>query len=173
MQYLQNVYKSLFRETFSCVSSPVQFAAIKDSEYQTDWQNYLATKATVLKNISEFIFKELSEVKIECTKSEGAFYMLIGFNLHKAAILKLGICSSIELANYILENYNFAMLPVVYFGFKKEELFFRIPVVDFNGEDLMRAYESHKNIDRNFIKENAPNIFLGVEKIKTFMADLK
>jgi aspartate/methionine/tyrosine aminotransferase len=172
MQDLQNVYKSLFSETFSCVSSPIQFAAIKAFEYNTDLQNYVATTAAILKNISAFIFKELSEVKVECTKSEGAFYMLIGFNLHKAAILKLGISNSFELANYVLENYNFAMLPGVDFGFEKEELFFRIAFVDFNGESVMKVYASHKKIDSNFIKEYAPNVFLGIEKIKIFIADL-
>ena len=172
LQALQNVYKSLFSETFSCVSSPIQFAAIKAFEYHIDLQNYVATSTVILKNISEFIFKELSEVRIECTKSEGAFYMLIGFNLHKAAILKLGISSSFDLANYVLENYNFAMLPGVDFGFKKEELFFRIAFVDFNGEKIMDAYSHDKNIETIFIKENAPNVFFGVEKIKTFISDL-
>ena len=98
--------------------------------------------------------------------------MLIGFNLHKAAILKLGISSSFDLANYVLENYNFAMLPGVDFGFKKEELFFRIAFVDFNGEKVMDAYSHDKNIETIFIKENAPNVFFGVEKIKTFISDL-
>jgi aspartate aminotransferase len=172
MQDLQNVYKSLFSETFSCVSSPIQFAAIKAFEYNTDLQNYVATTVAILKNISAFIFKELSEVAVECTKSEGAFYMLIGFNLHKAAILKLGISNSFELANYVIENYKVAMLPGVDFGFEKTELFFRIAFVDFNGESVMKVYTSHKKIDSNFIKEYAPNVFLGVEKIKSFIADL-
>ena len=172
MQALQNVYKSLFSETFSCVSSPIQFAGIKAFDYHTDLQNYVATSAAILKNISQFIFKELSEVKIECTKSEGAFYMLIGFNLHKAAILKLGISSSFELANYVLENYNFAMLPGIDFGFEKEELFFRIAFVDFHGEKVMKAYQANKNIDATFIKENAPNVFSGIEKIKEFISAL-
>jgi aspartate aminotransferase len=172
MQDLQNVYKSLFSETFSCVSSPIQFAAIKAFEYNTDLQNYVATTAAILKNISAFIFKELSEAEVECTKSEGAFYMLIGFNLHKAAILKLGISNSFELANYVLENDKVAMLPGVDFGFEKTELFFRIAFVDFNGESVMKVYTSHKKNDSNFIKEYAPNVFLGVEKIKSFIADL-
>ena len=172
MQDLQNVYKSLFSETFSCVSAPIQFAAIKAFEYHADLQNYVETTATVLKNISAYIFKELSEVKIECTKAEGAFYMLIGFNLHRAAILKLGISSSFELANYVLENYKVALLPGVDFGFSETELFFRIAFVDFNGQKVLKAVASHKNIDRNFITENAPNVAHGVEKIKTFIADL-
>ena len=76
------------------------------------------------------------------------------------------------MANYVLEKYNFAMLPGVDFGFEKEALFFRIAFVDFNGEKVMNAYGQDKNIDTIFIKENAPNVFFGVEKIKTFIADL-
>jgi len=173
MQALQNVYKSLFSETFSCVSSPIQFAAIKAFEYHTNLQNYVATSSAILKNISEFIFNELSAIKIECTKSEGAFYMLIGFNNYKAAILKLGISSSFELANYVLENYDFAMLPGIDFGFEKEELFFRIAFVDFNGKKIMDAFQPNEIMDTVFIKKYAPNVYLGVNKIKEFVLTLK
>jgi aspartate/methionine/tyrosine aminotransferase len=169
---LENVYKSLFSETFSCVSSPIQFAALKAYEYNADLQNYVADTAAILKNISQFIFKELSEVHIECTKSEGAFYMLIGFNVYKTKILKLGISSSFELANYLLENYNFAMLPGVDFGFDKEDLFFRIAFVDFNGQKIMKTYQTNKNIDAAFIKQNAPNVIAGIKKIKSFISDV-
>jgi aspartate aminotransferase len=173
MQALQNVYKSLFSETFSCVSSPIQFAAIKAFEYHTNLQNYVATSSAILKNISEFIFNELSAINIECTKSEGAFYMLIGFNNYKAAILKLGISSSFELAHYVLENYDFAMLPGVDFGFEKEELFFRIAFVDFNGKKIMDAFQPNEIMDTVFIKKYAPNVYLGVNKIKEFVLTLK
>ena len=173
LQALQNVYKSLFSETFSCVSSPIQFAAIKAFEYHTNLQNYVATSSAILKNISEFIFNELSAIQIECTKSEGAFYMLIGFNRYKAAILKLGISSSFDLANYVLENYDFAMLPGVDFGFEKEELFFRIAFVDFNGKKIMDAFQSNEIMDTVFIQKYAPNVYLGVNKIKEFVLTLK
>ena len=173
LQALQNVYKSLFSETFSCVSSPIQFAAIKAFEYHTNLQNYVATSSAILKNISEFIFNELSAIQIECTKSEGAFYMLIGFNNYKAAILKLGVSSSFELANYVLENYDFAMLPGVDFGFEKEELFFRIAFVDFNGKKIMDAFQSNEIMDTVFIQKYAPNVYLGVNKIKEFVLTLK
>nr|AOE14247.1 aspartate aminotransferase [uncultured bacterium] len=173
MQALQNVYKSLFSETFSCVSSPIQFAAIKAFEYHTNLQNYVATSSAILKNISEFIFNELSAIQIECTKSEGAFYMLIGFNNYKAAILKLGVSSSFELANYVLENYDVAMLPGVDFGFEKEELFFRIAFVDFNGKKIMDAFQPNEIMDTIFIQKYAPNVYLGVNKIKEFVLTLK
>jgi aspartate aminotransferase len=72
----------------------------------------------------------------------------------------------------MLENYNFAMLPGIDFGFEKEELFFRIAFVDFNGQRMMKAFEINKNIDAAFIKQNAPNIMLGVESVKQFITDV-
>ena len=98
--------------------------------------------------------------------------MLIGFNAYKTKILKLGISSSFELANYLLENYNFAMLPGVDFGFDKEDLFFRIAFVDFNGQKIMKTYQTNKNIDAAFIKQNAPNVIAGIKKIKSFISDV-
>ena len=173
LKELETVNKSLFSETFSCVSSPVQFAALKAYEYHTDIQNYVADSSGILKAISEFVYNEFSKINIQCTKSEGAFYMVIGFNAHKEEISTLGITTSFELANYVLENYKFAMLPGIDFGFEKEDLFFRIAFVDFDGKKVMNTFHTSKKIDANFIQENAPNVFSGVEKIKKFISDLK
>jgi len=172
MQELQNVYKSLFSETFSCVSSPIQFAALKAYTYDASMQQYVADSAKILKTLSEFIYKELSAIDIQCTKSRGAFYMTIGFNKHKEQIAKLGITTSSDLSNYVLENYQFAMLPGVDFGFNQEALFFRIAFVDFDGEKVMKAFNSVAEIDVDFIKTTTPNIFEGVEKIKKFISAL-
>lgn len=136
-------------------------------------QQYVADSSEILKKLSEFIYKELSIINIQCTKSKGSFYMLIGFNEYKKQILKLGITTSFDLANYVLVNYKFAMLPGIDFGFEKEELFFRIAFVDFDGKKVMKAFNSDLEIDLDFIKRNTPNIFSGVEKIKKFIFHLK
>ena len=168
----QNTYKALFSETFSCVSSPVQFAALKAYEYEQDLQKHVSDSSFILKSISEYIYKEFSAVSIECTKSQGAFYMAIGFNHFKTQISKLGIHTNVDLATYVLENYKVAMLPGVDFGFEKEELFFRIAFVDFDGQKVMKSYQEAKEIDIDFIKRHTPNIFGGVEKIKKFITDI-
>jgi aspartate/methionine/tyrosine aminotransferase len=172
LKIAENVFKSLFSETFSCVSSPIQFAALKAYEYNFEVQHYVADSSEILKGIAQFIYNEFSQVKIDCTKPEGAFYMLIGFNAYRTAISKLGITTSTQLANYMLENHSFAMLPGLDFGFEKEELFFRIAFVDFNVQKVMKAFETNRNIDATFIKENAPNIMAGVESVKQFIIDV-
>lgn len=72
-----------------------------------------------------------------------------------------------------LANYKFAMLKSVDFGFEKEELFFRISFVDFDGKKVRKTFNSDIEIDFHFIKRNTPNIFSRVEKIKEFIFQLK
>jgi aspartate/methionine/tyrosine aminotransferase len=169
---LQNVYKSLFSETFSCVAAPVQYAGLKAYKYEKDLQEYVRHTSAILKSISAYMYTELTAIGLECTQPEGAFYMVIGFNPFKHKIADLGLKTNTELANYVLENYRFAMLPGIDFGFHQEELFFRIAFVDFNGEHVMKAYQKNTKIDTDFIKEYASNVFNGVQKIRDFIASL-
>ena len=46
---LSVVYSSLFSETFSCVSSPVQYAALEAYEYSKELQHYVATSSCYFK----------------------------------------------------------------------------------------------------------------------------
>ena len=173
LKELENVYKSLFSETFSCVSSPIQFAALQAYQFNLSVQQYVADSPEILKKLSKFIYKELSIINIQCTKSKGSIYMLISFNEYKNQILKLGITTSFDLTNYVLVNYKFAMLHGIDFGFEKEELFFRISFVDFDGKKVMKAFNSNLEIDLDFIKRNTATIFSRVKKIKEFIFLLK
>lgn len=169
---LSVVYCSLFSETFSCVSSPVQFAAIKAYEYSQELQEYVKMSSKILYGVSSFIFQELSKNNIQCTKPQGAFYMMIGFDRFIGAINSLHIKTSNELALYLLENYDVALLPGSDFGFQDSELFFRLAFVDFKGEKLINIIQKGTVMDESFIKENCPSIFRGVKQLITFTQDL-
>ncbi|MFY0604524.1 MAG: aminotransferase class I/II-fold pyridoxal phosphate-dependent enzyme [Flavobacteriaceae bacterium] len=170
---LRTTYKSLFSETFSCVSSPIQYAAINAYEYNDALKEYVACSSSILKGISSFIYDEFSKVNIQCTRSKGAFYMVIGFNAFKEMLSEMEITSSITLANYLLEKYGVAMLPGTDFGFKEEELFFRIAFVDFDGKQVMQAYQKKSIIDRSFVEEYCPNILEGLQRVKEFVKSLQ
>ena len=165
---LSVVYSSLFSETFSCVSSPVQFSAIKAYEYSKELQQYVATSAAILDGISSYIHHELSKYSIQCTTPQGSFYMMIGFNNFKENLKSLSIDTSTRLSHHLLDNYGVALLPGTDFGFKSDELFFRMAFVDFDGEKVMKAYNTEKNINENFIKEHCKRIYDGVQQLIAF-----
>jgi aspartate aminotransferase len=172
LQFLHNTYRSLFSETFSAVSSPIQFAAIEAYKMNEDIQMYVKNCAQVLQGVSIFVFERLAEVGVDCTTPQGAFYMIVGFNKFKGKINSLGINTSEELANHILKNYNAALLPASEFYFKNEELFFRLAFVDFDGVEVKKAFEINPFVDEQFIKKHCPNIYNGIKKIIEFVDEL-
>ncbi len=169
LQFLHNTYRSLFSETFSAVSSPIQFAAIEAYKMNIDVEMYVKNCTQILKGVSNFVFTKLTAVGIDCTLPQGAFYMMIGFNKFKSKINSLGISTSEELSNYILEKYNVALLPASDFYFKDKELFFRLAFVDFDGVEVMKAFKVNPSVDEQFIKKYCTNIYYGVKKIIEFV----
>ena len=165
---LSVVYSSLFSETFSCVSSPVQFAALKAYEYSKELQQYVGTSSAILDGISSYIYHELSKNFIQCTTPQGSFYMMVGFDNFKTKLKPLKLDTSTKLSHHLLDNYGVALLPGSDFGFKSNELFFRMAFVDFDGEKVMKAYNKVKNIDENFIKEHCERIYDGVQQLIAF-----
>lgn len=170
---LSQVYKSLFSETFSCVAAPIQFAAVKAYEYSDAVKQYVNDSAEILFRVSSFVYYQLQEHNIQCTRSQGAFYMMIGFENYREQILELGIRTSQELGLYLLDKYHVALLPGSDFGFKDSEFFFRLAFVDFNGKKVMNAYEHSQRIDEKFVKRECKSVFKGVKKLIDFVNDLK
>lgn len=172
LQFLHNTFRSLFSETFSAVSSPIQFAAIEAYKMTTEVKTYVRKSSQILKGISNYMFTRLKELDIDCTTPQGAFYMMIGFNKFKTKINSLGINTSEELSNHILEKFNVALLPASDFYFQEEELFFRLAFVDFNGTEVMKAYKTNTLIDEYFIKKHCQNIDKGIKNIEKFIDSL-
>ena len=172
LEKISVVYSSLFSETFSCVSSPVQFSAIKAYEYAKNLKEYVASSAAILDGISTYIFNELSKCNIQCTTPQGSFYMMVGFEKFKEHLTSLKIDSSTKLSHHLLKNYGVALLPGSDFGFHSNELFFRMAFVDFDGEKVMEAYKKEIKIDELFIKENCLSIYKGVQQLIKFTREI-
>jgi len=173
LKELINTYRSLFSETFSAVSSPIQYAAIKAYKYEPELQKYVRDCSNILKLISNYVYESLVTVDLQCTKPQGAFYLMIGFSKFKEKFSKLGITNSNQLADFLLSNYNVALLPSTDFYFEKEELFFRLAFVDFDGEKVLRAYKSSNAEPKEFIREHCPSIYLGSQQLIKCINDLK
>lgn len=173
MSELSTVYKSLFSETFSCVSSPIQLAAITAYEYNSDLIKYVKDSSSILKGVSKYIFENLTSHNISCTHPQGSFYMMVGFDKFQEKINGLGIKTSQELSHYLLENYQVALLPGSDFGFQNSELFFRLAFVDFEGEEVMKAYQENNTVDATFIQVNCQRVSTGVERLIDFIKDIE
>ena len=99
--------------------------------------------------------------------------MMIGFENFKDKFLSLGIENSNQLAAFLLENYSVALLPSTDFYFQKEELFFRLAFVDFNGEKVLNAFKNSKQKDEAFIMKHCNSIYQGTVQLIKFIRDLE
>jgi len=172
MNQLYLPFKALISETFSCVSAPVQYAAIKAFEFGDDIQNYVSDCTSILNHIAIYIYKQLTAVNIICTKPQGAFYMLVDFKNYRKQLAKLKIYNAAKLTQYLLENYRVALLPGTDFYFPKDSLTCRLATVDFDGAKVYRAFKANKDLNTNFIHNNTPLIYKGLKQIAKFLKSI-
>jgi aspartate aminotransferase len=119
--------------------------------------------------VANYISSSLEKSAIGCSKPQGAFYLLIDFEKDKELInKKLKIQTSTELANYLLDKYQVALLPGDDFYLPKEQLAFRLATVDYDGEKALNNpidFEDKQGVYRHIIQ--------GVRQLEKFVTDLR
>ena len=163
LAYIKNAMRKVASETFTSVSAPIQYAAIK--AYTENHELYLESSRKILSFISNYIYTKFTTHKIECVKPDGGFYMLCDFsNISK--IRKYKFKNSQEMCQKILSTTGFAMLPGSDFGFKNNILITRIAFVDFDGtEALSKFFKFIKKDKETVMKKLFPNIYRGVNSL--------
>lgn len=174
LQELKSTYSSVFSETFSAVSTPIQYAALAAFDYDREIREEVAFAGRVLNHIAKYVYDQLTKARIVCTRPEGGFYLLIDFERYKKPLATLYLKDCISLANYILDHHQVALLPGTDFYFPPDALIFRLAYVDFDGKKMLEDYQKNENrpLDLKFIEIFAPNVFQGVQNIIEFVGSL-
>ena len=147
-------------ETYSCVSAPIQYAAIKGYENHQEIIDYKRNSCKILKTLGNFVHQNLESMEVKTPKPKGGFYLFPDFT----NVLKQRFKTSDDMCIDALKTIGFAMLPGSSFGFQKEVLTSRISFVDFDGELVLEKAKTEK-IDTKFIKNHCPNVIEGTEKL--------
>ncbi len=174
LKELNSIYKTLFSETFSSVSAPIQYAAIEAYKYKKSIKKSVKASVKILEAIGDYVYQNLTQVGVRCTIPEGGFYILISFDDFKETLDEKQLTNSVDLANYLLEEYQVALLSGIDFYFAPDELIFRLAFVDFNGKKALQKYlKNDVPLNSKFIETYAPNIVNGIQKIIEFTNTLK
>lgn len=171
---LLNSLCTLISETFSAVSSPIQYAALAVFNNDPQILETITKERDILKIASDYIYQHLISLGARVSKPEGAFYLFPQFFDFKEKLNRAGIHSDKELAQRLFSEKGVATLPGSDFYYGPEAFGLRIANVDFNGEEVFKAYE--KNFDINdpnsFVEKYCPNLKLGMEGIESFFSKL-
>ena len=157
LKNLNNSIQVLASETFSSVSAPIQYAAIR--AYENDNSEFINNSRKILDIVGNYVFEKLKSNKININKPQGGFYLMPEFKNKKFK-------SSAEMCNNLLNETGVALLPGSDFGFKEEKMLARLSFTDFNGQKFMENIISNDKSSDYLVSEYAPRIKEGVEKLK-------
>ena len=154
---IKNMINVLASETFSAVSAPIQYAAIK--AYEQDHSNYINKSKNILGAIGNYVYENLRSNKVLINRPQGGFYLMPEFVNKK-------FNSSSEMCDSILNDTGVALLPGSDFGFEQTKMLARLSFTDFDGQEFMNKIEDNQKIDNDEINKFAPKIVEGVDKLK-------
>ena len=147
----------LASETFSAVSAPIQYAAIK--AYENDHTKYIRKSKNILSAVGKYVYSNLKSNKVLINEPQGGFYLLPEFLNNKFK-------TSSEMCDSILKHTGVALLPGSDFGFNSNKMLARLSFTDFDGQEFMEQIEDNQKVDNVMINKFAPKIVEGVNKLK-------
>ena len=160
---IKNSLKILASESFTSVSSPIQYAAI--SAFTKDHSNYVNKTKKILKEIGMYVYENLKSNKILINKPEGGFYLMPEFINSKFS-------TSSEMCKNMINETGVAMLPGSEFGFSENKMLARLSFTDFDGEKFLNNTSGCKEINQDILSKFAPNILEGVSKLKRWSKNI-
>ena len=154
---LNKMINVLASETFSAVSAPIQYAAIK--AYENDHTKYIRKSKNILSAVGKYVYSNLKSNKVLINEPQGGFYLMPEFLNNKFK-------TSLEMCDSILKDTGVALLPGSDFGFNSNKMLARLSFTDFDGQEFMEQIEDNQKVDDVMINKFAPKIVEGVDKLK-------
>lgn len=145
-------------ETFTSISAPIQYAAIKAFEDSPEMDSYLSGMQRILRQLLYTGADKLRNTGATVPEPSGGFYLFPNFESHREALAKRGITTSDQLCNALLNETGVATLPGTEFGRPREELSLRMALVDFDGGQPLEAAAYADVIEQHFLEAHCPNV---------------
>jgi aspartate aminotransferase len=173
---LKPVVVGILSETISCVSAPIQYAAVVAYTLDPRVDAYLAHQRRILSLAGGMFHDRLTKVGIRFVKPTGGFYLYIDFTpLAKILVDRRGISTSYDLATDLLCRAGIAILPGNAFGAPTHVMSARLAYVDFNGAAAMTASTAiglDTELTEDFLEEHTPKLVAGCDAIVNYCTDL-
>lgn len=172
MQNLVEALQTLASETFSCVSSPIQYAALAAYTDNVEQDQYIRACTRIHRLASTYLYDRLIEMGVGCVKPAGAFYLFPDFEDMSSQLAGIGIRSSRGLCRYLLNEHRVALLPGSAFYMPEGSLTVRIASVDYDGVAAIRAHLDGQELDDDFVARYLPNLIKGSNALAEFVSNL-
>lgn len=172
---LTGVLKTIASEIWSSPTSAIQFAAIAAYSNDPEIGGYIQACTDLHEIKTRLLARSFRQLGIRCTHPEGGFYFIANFDGFCDQLETIGIETSDQLANHLLNKFQIATLPGSVFGIDPLELSLRISCsyidmeTDEQAQCLMSKFLANK---RSLQKSDLPNSFLAIKQLGNFIADI-
>lgn len=136
-QHIRTAMIALASESFSAVSAPIQFAAIKAFDGGEEIDDYLEKSNRVLRVALGEAATVLRKRGVEVCDAHGGFYLMPDFSRFRESFARAGIFTDIDLSQRLIRDLGVATLPGSDFGLAPLELVLRLALVDFDGAQAL------------------------------------
>ncbi|WP_419168812.1 pyridoxal phosphate-dependent aminotransferase [Halobacteriovorax sp.] len=174
MESVIKCLSAMISETFSAVSAPIQYAAVKAYSIDNDIDNYIRTCTRVHEVCGNYLHDRFKKMGLSCSHPKGAFYLFPDFGSFKEKLKSKNIHNDVELSEFIFENYNVALLPGSDFYFPKDAMAVRVASVDYQGENVYKeaSLKDSDSLDYSFVEANCPQLKKACDRLEEFLNTL-
>jgi aspartate/methionine/tyrosine aminotransferase len=175
---LEQAVRAIAGSIWSCVTAPVQYAALVAYSNDPDVDEYVDLCARMHTVRTRYLYEKLVEAGVPCAEPAGGFYIFPTFERWREPLAKRGVRTCQELALYLLEHYEIATLPGAAFGNPPEALCLRLSSsyidasTDEQAAELVEAFKADPDPGR-FIEKRHPRLREAVSRLADFIADLE
>ena len=142
LNWLMNSMAAVASETYTSVSAPIQYAAVRAFQGGIEIERYLCHARRILAYIAKRGVEILTDAGIRVHLPQGAFYLFIDFSQYAEKLNSKGIKEGNTLCERLLHETGVAILPGVSFQRPKEELTARLAYVNFDGSKALAWSET-------------------------------
>ncbi|MEW6412880.1 MAG: aminotransferase class I/II-fold pyridoxal phosphate-dependent enzyme [Candidatus Zixiibacteriota bacterium] len=156
LDWLLETMASVASETYTSVSTPIQYAAVRAFSGGVTIERYLWHARRILAALGNQICGRLVEAGARIHAPEGAFYLFLDLGALKDKFASRGIYNGVQMCERLLSDTGVAILPGSAFERPVEEFTARLAYVDFDGARALAASETlplDKPLPQDFTKK--------------------
>ncbi len=166
--WLLNAMSAVASETYTSVSAPIQFAAVRAFKGGILIERYLWHVRRILSFLADKSVEILRKGNIRVQAPDGGFYLFIDFSSLADKLKARGITDSTILCEKLLEETGVAILPGEAFLLPKGALVARLAFVNFDGAKALALSETiplNENLPEEFIDNCCYSVIKGMQLI--------
>jgi aspartate aminotransferase len=172
LDWLRDAISDAGSQTFTSVSSPIQWAAVTAFKGGIEFERYLWQVRRIFRELSGRCADLFRESGARIHPPEGGFYLFPDFSPLADNLEKRGITSSKGLCEAILNQKHVAAVPGSAFSRPHEELTLRISYVNFDGSHALAAAETiplHDPLPEEFLEKYCGKTLEATRRICDFI----